>query len=101
MLVSFTRPQIILTGLMYGGFQVELSGGFQFETNSGEKAVLNFFGGGWISKDTRHCEGHILDSRGKKAYLLEGVWDQYLNMIDPASLETTCIWKAELESSFP
>lgn len=87
-----------IVGKMYGWFEGPME---CVNQTTGDRLEVIFKKKGWTSKSDYEAEGQITDAQGKTVYLVEGLWNKSLDIIDPNTKEVTNIAKKKPEPPNP
>ena len=91
---TFERPKYSFHNYMIGALYVWINGDMTCTNQkTGDKIVVNFKPKGWTSKGDYQAEGKVFDAKGKVVYNVFGMWNSFLNIIDPVTKKETCIAK--------
>lgn len=85
---AYCRLYNYIVGKMYAWFEGPMECTNQ---TTGDRMHVMFKKKGWTSKSDYEVEGQITDAKGNTVYLVEGLWKESLDIIDPRTKEVTNI----------
>jgi hypothetical protein len=97
---TITRPLCRLYNFIVGKMYAWFEGSMECTNKTtGDRMTVIFKKKGWTSKSDYEVDGQITDAKGTTMYLVQGLWKESLDIIDPKTKEVTNICRKKPDPS--